>query len=374
MQGNILSGGVKELEDVRQKITDLNTCQNQYDELGKQESRLEKSIKGKEKDIADEIGTALRQRKEEIEKTYDEQLDLTRQQIRKIKNRKMKSKNEKVNERIDNETAGIREEYRLMKLEIRDLFKSNRIPLVLNNKLFYSIFFPARVMDLLIIAAVVAFLLLALPYLLYTLVLPQEKMIFLFLIYAFIVLIFGGGFLLIENNIKAKNRNTFVQIHKKRKQMTLTRRGIDNIRSGILKDKDESIYELEDFDRELEELEEELSNINAGKKEALSNFENTTRNVIREEITQQNQEELLRLKKEYTKVHGDIKTTQDNIKNLSLEIASGYEAYIGKELLTAENLEALIRLMYDKNIATVSEAIAEYKTGIVEVKAKEENY
>lgn len=373
MQGNILSGGVKELEGVRQKITDLNACQNQYDELGKQEVRLEKSIKGKEKDIADEIGTALRQRKEEIEKTYDEQLDLTRQQIKKIKNRKLKSKNEKISERIDNETAGIREEFRLMKLEIRDLFKSNRIPLVLNNRLFYAIFFPARIMDLLIIAVTVSFLLLALPYILYTLVLPQEKMIFLFLIYAVIVLIFGGSYLLIENNIKAKNRNVFVQVHKKRKQMVLTRRGIDNIRSGILKDKDESLYKLEDFDRELEELEEELSNINTGKKEALSTFENTTRNVIKEEITQQNQEELLRLKKEYTKVHGDIKITQDNIKKLSLEIASEYEAFIGKELLTTENLEALIQLMYDTSIATVSEAIAEYKTALIDAKVKESN-
>lgn len=361
MQGNILSGGIKELEAVKQKLTDLTACQNQNESLEIQEARLEKSIKGKEKDIADEIGTTLRQRKEEIEKTYDAQLDLTRQQIKKIKSRKLKSKTEKVNERIDNETAGAKEEYRLFNLEIKDLYKSNRIPLLLHNRLFYALFFPGKPLDFLVIVLAVAFLLLALPYFIYTMVLPQEKLIFLFLIYALIVLVFGGAYLMIENNIKNRNQSAFTRIQKIRRQMAATRRAIKNIRKGILKDKDESTYDLEDFDRELEELEQELVSINAGKKDALSTFENSTRNVIREEISQQHQEELLGLKKEYAAVYNDIKEVQESIRNLSLEIASEYEAYIGKEFLTKEKLEILLQLMQEKNIPTISEAIACYK-------------
>ncbi|MGN6711295.1 hypothetical protein [Anaerocolumna jejuensis] len=362
MQGNILSGGIKELEAVKQKLAELTACQNQNEGLELQEARLEKSIKGMEKDIADEIGTTLRQRKEEIEKTYDAQLDLTRQQIKKIKNKKMKSKTEKVNERIDNETAGTKEEYRLFNLEIRDLYKSDKIPLAFHNRLFYALFFPGKPVDFLIIILTVALLLLALPYFIYTMVLPVEKLLYLFLIYALIVLVFGGIYLMIENNIKNRHQNTFAQVQKIRRQMRLTRRAIKNIKKGILKDKDESTYDLEDFDRELEELEQELVKINAGKKEALSTFENSTRNVIREEINQQHQEELLGLKTEYAKAYSDIKEVQESIKNLSLEIASEYEAYIGKEFLIKEKLDALIQLMQEKNIATISEAITCYRT------------
>jgi hypothetical protein len=170
----------------------------------------------------------------------------------------------------------------------------------------------------------VAVLLLALPYVIYTQLLPEEKLVFLFLIYTFIVLLFGGIYLLLENNIKNKHRSTFAQVQKIRRQMALIRRKINNIRKGILKDKDESVYELEDFDREVLELEEELNKINSGKKEALGTFENSTRNVIRDEINQQHQEELLRLKK--------------------------------------NKLEVLIQLMNEKNIATISEAIAYYRT------------
>ncbi len=362
MQGNILSGGVKELETVKQKLSDLTDCQNQSESLELQEAKLEKSIKGMEKDIADEISTTLRQRKEEIEKTYDAQLDLTRQQIKKIKNRKMKSKTEKVNERIDNETAGTREEYRLLNLEIKDLYKGNKIPLILHNRFFYSIFFPGKLADLLVIILTVAVLLLALPYVIYTQLLPEEKLVFLFLIYTFIVLLFGGIYLLLENNIKNKHRSTFAQVQKIRRQMALIRRKINNIRKGILKDKDESVYELEDFDREVLELEEELNKINSGKKEALGTFENSTRNVIRDEINQQHQEELLRFKKEYAKVYSDSKEIQETMKNLSLLIASEYEAYLGKEFLDKNKLEVLIQLMNEKNIATISEAIAYYRT------------
>lgn len=361
MQDNILSGGITELEAVRKKLTDLSACQNRNEELEIQEARLEKSIKSKEKDIADEIGTALRQRKDEIEKTYDAQLDLTRQQIKKIKGRKLKSKNEKVSERISNETAGTREEYRLLNLEIKDLFKKDKIPLIFHNRLFYAIFFPGRIGDFFAIIVTIALLLLALPYVLYTMVLPQEKMIFLFLLYALIVVLFGGCYLLIQNNVKTKHQSTFAQVQKKRRQMALTRRKIKNTRKGILKDKDESIYELEDFDRELEDLEQELSETNAGKKEALSTFENSTRNAIREEINLQHQEELLKLKKEYTAVYSDIKSVQETTKNLSLEIASDYEAYLGKELLAPEKLDTLINLMRAKNIPTISEAITAFK-------------
>ena len=250
MEGNILFGGIKELEALEQKLSDLTICRNQSESFEIEESRLEKIIKGKEKEIADEIAATLRQRKEEIEKTYNSQIDLTRQQIRKIKNKKLKSKTEKMSERIESETAGEREKYRQQNLEIKDLYKEDRIPRILHNRIFYSLFFPGRPIDLLIILLIVALLLLALPYVIYTQVLPNEKKIYLFLIYAIDILVFGGFYLLLENIIKNRHRNTFSRVLRIRKQMSDTHKKIKNIRKEILKDKDEMIFLLMGVDDE----------------------------------------------------------------------------------------------------------------------------
>jgi DNA repair exonuclease SbcCD ATPase subunit len=361
MEGNILSGGLKELNAVKDKITELNNYRDNCDELTSEEARLEKNIKNKEKDILEEISSTHRKRKEEIEYAYNEQMDKVRNRIKKIRNKKERSKTEKVSERIEAETAGLKEEYRQMAMDIKEQFKLHKIPLLCNSRLFYAIFLPKGLLDALIIMLTLVVILLALPYIIYSLWLPEGKMIYLFLIYLLLVVVFGGLYMLLDSNIKSKHIKVLGNVGQLRIQMMLNRKKRNEIRKGIIKDKDESIYGLEDFDQELAELDRELSEVMEQKKEALRIFENTTKHVIKEEITFRYQEELNVLKQDYAKIYADIKALEENIKNLSMDITNTYEVYLGKEFMSVDKLEKLIQIIEENQLSTVSEAISFYR-------------
>lgn len=361
MEPNILSGGRNDLLLIKEKLEELNTYRDKRDDLSSRESSLEKAIKTKEKDITDEINNTIRKRKDEIEAAYNSQIETTRQRAKKIKGKKEKSKSIKVSERIDNETSGLREESRLLKQEIKDIFRMNKIPRIFNNRLFYAIFTPKGMGDFSIILAALFLLLLALPYGIYAKFISGKNMVFLFLVYLLIVVVFGGAYLLVENNVRARYAKAFQRITQIRVSLILNRRKQNSIQNSILKDKDESIYGLENFNEELNELEDEILSLSAQKKEAMNVFETSTKQVIKDEISARYQEELNSLKKDYGIIYVSGKETEDNIKNISMEITNNYEVFMGKEFMSAEKLDTLHQIMEEQNLNTISEAIGYYK-------------
>lgn len=363
MESNILSGGLEDLNGLKNILTELDGYKDKSDALVTEEAKLEKTIKNKEKAIADEIAATIKKRKDEIEATYDEQLEKTRSRIKKIRGRKEKSKSAKISERIEAETFQLREEYRQMLLESKAMLKQNKVPSFSNWKLFYALFLPRGMGDLAIIAVTLVVILLILPCFVYFYVIPEENMIYLILIYFITVIFFGGLYMLIDNGIKDKHKETIKRVYRLRLQIIDNKKKRDKIRKGILKDKDESQYGLDNFDQELSELDNELNSITEQKKEALSVFENTTRMIIGEEIRARSQDELNVLKKEYGQVYVEVRDTEDKIKNLSMETANHYEAYMGKEFMSIDKLNILIDIMTDNDLKTISEAIGYYKEG-----------
>ena len=224
MDGNILSGGLNELNTIRDCVSELNRYRDSIDELTLKETKLEKSLKSREKEIADEIVGTLRKRKDEIEGTYNAQSEKTRQRIKKIRTKKEKSKSAKVSERIDSETSGLREEHRLMVQEIKEIFRLNKISLLFNNRIFYALFMPKGIADFVIIITLLLLVLLALPYGLYTIIMPGLKMIFLFVEYLLIVFVFGGAYMLIDNNVKSRNNKAFVRINQIRGMLAVNKK------------------------------------------------------------------------------------------------------------------------------------------------------
>jgi len=361
MDGNILSGGVEELNTVKEILLELNGYKDNNDVLVSGEAKLDKIIQSKEKAISDEITSTTKKRKEEIETTYNEQIEKTRTRIKKIRGKKEKSKNVKKSERILEETTDLREEHKQLLLDSKAIFKQNQIPSFCNTKLFYSLFMPKGIGDFFIIGLSLILILLIIPCAIFFLLLPEKNMIYLVLVYFIIVVVFGSIYMIIENNTKDKHRDSINKVQVIRFQIIENKKKRNKIKKMILKDRDESSYGLEKFNQELQELDNEANVISDQKKDALTIFENTTRFVIGEEIKARYQEELAGLKKEYDRVYAEIKKIEDKIKKLSIEIVMDYEAYLGKEFMTVEKLDHLVNLMTSNNLKTISEAITLYK-------------
>jgi hypothetical protein len=361
MESNILSGGLDEINKIKEAIIVLNGYKDKNDTLNSDEIKIEKSIKLKEKAISDEILSTTKKRKEEIDATYNDQIEKIRIRIKKIRGKKEKSKHKKVLERIETETAELREEHRQLVLDNKSIIKQNKIPSFCNSKLFFSLYLPKGTVDIFIIIMTLALILLVIPCVIYFLLLPEENMIYLISIYATTVLICGGTYMIIDNTIKDKKKEALLRIRTTRDSISMNKKKRNLVKRRILKDKDESLYGLENFNKELQELENELNSVIQLKNDALMIFENTTRFVISEEIKGRYQEELSNEKMEYTKIYQEIKQTEDLIKNLAMEIANKYEVYLGKEFMSLDKLDRLSVIIKDRNVSTISEAIALFK-------------
>lgn len=357
-KASILSSGVEGLYTVKEKLLQLEEYKENNDILTMEETKLEKNIKNKEKAINDEIVNTTKKRKEEIEAAYNEQVENTRNRIKKIQGKKEKSRSIKISERIDAETSDLKEEYQHYQLEAKTEFKQNKVPAFCNTKLYYALFLPKGISDMVIVLSVLILALLVIPCSVYVLLFQGKGMIYLALVYFVSVLLFGGTYMLFDYNTKGKYLKSISRVRSIRNKMIINRKKRNKIRKRILKDRDESSYGLEKFNQEIQDLEQEISLILEQRKDALAVFENTTRFVIGEEIKARNQAALENLKKEYERVYTEIKKTEGNVTVLSMELTRNYEAYLGKEFMAVKKLDQLIELMKNNNLSSVSEAVA----------------
>lgn len=366
-EDNVFNENVDYLLEAQKVIKGLDTLKAKAEELNNKDKRLKKSIANEEKSIADEIASTLKKRKAEITDSYDEQIDANRNKIKNIKNKRDKEKSLKVGERVELETADIKEENRQLKVEMKTLFKKNRVPGFCNNGFYYSLFMPkgfGEVVTLILSILVgVAGLPALVLFLLKTFAFKEKtlpEILSIVIVAGIIVVIFALYFLLF-NVTKLRHRDILADGRQIRDKVKANNKNIKAIKNAINKDKDESGYGLDSYDSKLSQLEAEGEGISKDKQDALTVFENSTKNVIIQEINGRRLGKLENMKSDALTNEQDITALESQISDMTLAITNQYEAFLGKEFCKSEKLDDLIALMEDGSASTVSEAMAAYK-------------
>ena len=363
MEGNfnILAGNIDTLNEIKESLLELQGYQTRYDNLTEEEEKLEKTIQTVQKVVADEIASTTKKRRQEIEDTFDKQIDKTRARIKKIRDKRDKRKTSKVSERIFEETTPLREENNRLKLEAKTIFKQKHVPAFCNTGLYYSLYYPKYLGDISVILITLLLTLFLIPCGIYFLVLNEDRILYLILTYIASVIVFGGIYLLIGNLTKDKHPEAMKQVGSLRSQIRSNHKKMDTIGRSIKKDRDESRYGLENFDDELTRLGSEEAEIATQKKDALLTFDNSTSQVIATEIMVRQEEKLAALKEDYESACDEAGRAADKIKALTIKIASEYEPFIGKDLMSPDRLDALSNIIQAGNASSISEALAFYR-------------
>lgn len=363
MEGNqnILLGNVDTLNEIKESLLELHGYQAKYDQLSSEEQKLEKSILSTEKAISEEIAATTKKRRQEIEESFNKQIDKTRARIKKIRDKRDKRKNSKVSERIYEETTPLREENNRLRLEAKTIFKQKHVPAYCNTRLYYALYYPRHFSDVPVILGTLFVTLFLIPCGIYFFLLNEMGTLYLILTYIASVILFGGIYILVGNHTKDKHPDAMKQVGNLRYQIRSNHKKMDVIKRSIKKDRDESRYGLENFDEELARLGSEEAEIVDQKKDALLTFDNTTSQVIAAEIMGQQEEKLRSLRADYDAAGGEAGRAADKVKALTIKIASEYEPFIGKDLISLERLDSLINIIQAGNAANISEAIAFYR-------------
>jgi len=362
---NILSAGIEQLNEIKENLKKLNDNTDNSKHLKEETEKLEKAIKKLEKDVADEISQTIKKRRGEIENTFDKEINKIKDKAKKVKEQRNKAKNLKVSERIGLETAELRKENNNLRLEAKTIVKQERLPLFCNSKLYQALYYPSCFTDFLLIILALAIVLLLIPCGIYFYLLPENKIVYLVLSYVATVIVFGSIYLAIGNITRNKYLEKILQIREIRKKIRANKKKISAIKRRIKRDRDESGYDLNRFDDELAALDKSEDEILSQKKEALTVFDNVTSKVIANEIQELHKDKLDKLKIELENAKDSLKQTEEKIKALTIKIASEYEPFLGKDLMTLDRLETLTNIILAGNATSISEAIAFYRQNTI---------
>lgn len=362
---NILSAGIEQLNEIKENLKKLNDNTDNSKHLKEETEKLERAIKKLEKEVADEISQTIKKRRGEIENTFDKEINKIKDKAKKIKEQRNKAKNLKISERMGLETAELRKENNNLRLEAKTIVKQERLPLFCNSKLYQALYFPSCFTDILLIIAVLAIVLLLIPCGIYFYLLPENKIVYLVLSYVATVIVFGSIYLAIGNITRNKYLEKILQIREIRKQIRANKKKISAIKRKIKRDRDESGYDLNRFDDELAALDKSEDEILSQKKEALTVFDNVSSKVIANEIQELHKDKLNKLKTELGNAKDSLKQTEEKIKALTIKIASEYEPFLGKDLMTLDRLETLTNIILAGNATSISEAIAFYRQNTI---------
>ncbi len=361
---NVLEKGINALYQLREKLNTLNHCKIQLSEKDVEENRLENELELKNNMLQDEIQMAVVKRENEIVASFDEQIERQKNRMRKVQDKKDRSKNDKVSQRIERETAELRGDSERLKQDVKTIFQQGNLSRIFNTRLYFALFAPKGLGDFGIILITAAIVLIGSPFLLYYLIFGGDNTFGLILIYIATLVVVGGLYYLIYKSTKGKNPTAISSGRAVRYKLRQNSNKIQKIKKRILKDKDESAYNLGEYDSEIKDINNKIADINRQKAEAIATFRSSTSNILANDVRQKHEKEMEEAKERYQLVHRECSQLEDQIKELSMRISNDYEAYLGKEFMNLSSLEKLISIMQENQLTKVSEAMEYYKKQI----------
>ncbi|MGN0394267.1 MAG: hypothetical protein ACI4EF_02795 [Coprococcus sp.] len=363
---NVFEENQEYLIKAREMVTAVEDLRDDLEAARLQQKKMTKNIAQEEKSVNEEIASTLKRRKDEIADSYDKQIDTNNSKIRRMKSKKDKKKNERMEARIENETAELCEQNRQLKMETKTMFKQNHVPAFCNSDFYYCLFAPKGASEIFRLFLMILGFCVCLPTVVIFILLNTKfsegtHTAACILIAAVIVIAEFIIYFVIFNFTKVKHRDFIAEGRKTRNTIRANEKAIKAIKNSITKDKDESVYNLGKYDDKIKALEAEGSGISGQKMEALKVFEAETKQVITDEIIGRRQPKVDSMKEELKQLNASISSMEEKLSELELTLTDKYETYLGKDLCTEEKLSDLISIMEDGSAGTVSEAIKVYK-------------
>ena len=361
-ENNILNKGVYMLYEIKDDLARNIELKEKAAGLADNEKKMVKRLDTARKNLASEINGTISKRRGEIESTFNNQLNTNRTRLKKAQAKRTSAKNSKVSKRIEDETEDYREEIRSHKEDIRSIFSRNDIPAILNNSYCFAMFMPSSLGDYGAIGLTMLCVLI-LPVIIYNLLLPDAlaKPVFMVLLYILFLGIFVGLYYFIRKNVYVAKKREMKEASRCRNKIADLKRRIAKKEQKIRKDSDESGYELEKFDTEINDIQQQIDRIVEEKKNALNIFENQTKRDISNDINSRYAPEIEADDKALEQTREEKHTVDSELSELTVKISKNYESYLGKEVLSVNVIDSMIEIMNNGNAETIADALDYYK-------------
>lgn len=340
-------------------VQELSVSKGMLEKLCQEEKRLEKELTAEKKAVTDRISLTVKKRIEEINSTYDKEIGKGQERLKRVRSKREKAKSQGMKERIEEETAELKDYNRELKLQMKSVFVQDRVPGFCKSVWFYSLYMPRGFTEFLRLFVTVLVCFLGIPFGVYSL-LPKKSVLSLTIIYFVFVVLFGGLYIVVNNCTKVRHSAALKKGRAIRDLMKSNHKKIRVIVHSIKYDRDEAVYNLEKYDDEIAQIEQELADIAEKKKDALNTFDKVTKTIISDEIADNSSKQIEKLENDYERLEKERKEAEIRVKEQTLFINDNYASYVGKEFMVPEKLDQLADLIRMGKAASISEAEAIY--------------
>ena len=343
------------LDDAKNAIAEYQNVSAELTKIKESEKQLSASLDKLRKEIDDKTKKTLRQRGEDLTATYDRQITQIEARLKKSQADREKAKQEGVKGRIKNETEPLKIENKELRRQITAVMKKDNAPRFYSTNIFYTLFHPSGLGELLCFLFVFIVIFALLPFGVYFLI-PNHQILHLFVIYLIDILLFGGIYVAIMN-ISGRHAGAVRQGRDIKNRIRKNKKNIKKKEKSIRKDSDEAGYNLETFDDEIAKIQQERSDIISQKQSAQNTFDTVTRNIIIDEIETAAKPKLDEITLAFSNAVNQRSLLETKEKEQALNLSRNYEQYLGKAHMNAEAIDKIKALVESGEASSVIDAV-----------------
>lgn len=361
---NILQGGMKELEELGNDLSRRDELENALSSVTAEEKETGERLEAYEKDVENEIESTVKKREKEVVESFDRDINEESKKLKRVNNNRGKAKKKGQKERIKEETKNNTDEITRLNREIDSEFRAVGVPAICNSTFYYAMYFTKTWMDWIIFIVTSLMCLAIIPGLVD--MLASWHWIVKTIVHILIVVIFIVVYITVWLCTKDRYNQVIGDMRDKRDDIAENKKIIRAIKKRIKEDKNEEMYNLNDYDTEIVEIRKRIDDISDRRKAAVEEFENVMKPALIKDIENKYEGDIKEHKKKIAELSEKRRNLEDEQKELGAKITSSYKAYISEEYLDATVVEEMKHVMQEENISTISEVVKymedQYKT------------
>ena len=361
-----LSEGREYLSTMQEELAEVERLKRELDGLKSDQKKLEKDIVSTEKSIKNEIASTIKRKRNDLKDEYAQKTHEVNNEKKGIEQQKSRKRSREVAARVGDETSMLVNENKEIRKDIMRYLRENRVPKIFRNRVFEVLFDPVGLVDWgeFLAAGFVAFLLI--PWLIYHLgqftgiyneLNTANKKVFLVILVAVWIILVLVVYFLIYANVKMKYKDVFTQTRELRREINVNDKKINDIKRNIHRDKDDSKYDLDEFNVKIQLAEEKQEAINFDRNNALKDFDENVTKSITDEITEKRTPELEEKKKALEELIEKTEEINAEYDSASADIDSKYISELGADIVRPDVIDKLAKIMDEGKASTIGDAI-----------------
>ncbi len=358
------------LDEAKQALEEIRDLSAREADCRQKEQQSKHLAEAEKKKMNDEVSRTLRSRREEIVKSYDDEINKDQDQLKKAKNSREKALNESVKGRIADETEDLRREITSLRTQIKDLGQTEHLPAYCRSRLYMSLYYPKHSEDILALFTGILIFFALVPCLVY-LAIPARRPVYLIVIYIILFVVVLGLYIFIGTRTSKAHADALKECRGLYDQIGEKKKAIDSTTKTIKKDKSEGAYDLGRYDDDISRIQQDLDDVTGRKQNALDNYENVTKNILTDEIEGNYKDKLAGLSQAQEAAENELKDVSAELKDKRLGFSDNYSQLLGKEFSDPVKIDSLIQIVKEQNCRNISEAISYYKVNEKQIKAEE---